>query len=664
MNTPQTSPRDLFARLRSHRLTATFALLATLSVGILAGSLLTRSVSGKEQTVDSSDARPLTIPNPVNLSNDFSKIAKAISPAVVNINTVTIPKQSANKRGNSRRNGPLQLNPPDNGSGGSRGGSDQGDMQDFFNRFFGGGGNDDGSDQGGGEREALGSGFIVDSRGYIITNNHVVDKADKICVEAIHRSRKLHRPRPSRARRRHQPETDIAVIKIDALRATFTVKLGNSDGAQVGDWVRLAIGGPFSLVRLSPQASSPPKNRSIQDAGGKDGGPSGQFQQLHPDRRRHQPRQRGRPAGRYGRTGHRHEHRDLHPVHGLAGCRVRHALQHHRQRLQHAHQPRAQGHPRLHRHPLPERPSPPPSAANTVSPTAVILRSMKVKSPANGPAAKAGLKPGDVIVTIDGKPVKDGDALVADISARKVGSTVQLGLLRDGAHQTRHRPASPIVRQTLRRQRQRQSDDRTPPPAQSDAGESKLGITVTAIAAAIAAKLGDQGRRHRSTASAPAPSPTSSTSTQGAVIVEINRHPITDEASYRAIVSALKSGDDVRLRQVRSTWSRRRLHQQLHRRRHPPLVTSTIRGAEVPIDGATQPKHLASAAAPIADSAPPGRRLPPRARGRAISCRRSGEDREAEAQSLRRRSNVRRPLRRMMAKKRNGPGFPRASPLT
>src|SRR3979411_2302702 len=98
MDTPNNTPPTLLERIRSRRLATTFLLLATLSVGILAGSVLTRNVSGKEQSgVNSSDARPLITPSPVALSNGFSQIVKQVGPAVVNINAEQLPNSSSNK---------------------------------------------------------------------------------------------------------------------------------------------------------------------------------------------------------------------------------------------------------------------------------------------------------------------------------------------------------------------------------------------------------------------------------------------------------------------------------------------------------------------------------------------------------------------------------------
>src|ERR1700678_3388241 len=132
MDTPINTRQTLLSRIRGHRLTTTFVLLATLSAGILVGSVLTRNVSGKEQAgVDSSDAKPLVIPSPVALSNGFSQIVKQVGPAVVNINTEELPKPSANRR---RRGGQRpQPNAPDSGDDNQP--QAPGDMQDFFNRF-------------------------------------------------------------------------------------------------------------------------------------------------------------------------------------------------------------------------------------------------------------------------------------------------------------------------------------------------------------------------------------------------------------------------------------------------------------------------------------------------------------------------------------------------
>ena len=135
MQAPGT-PNTFFARIQRHRLTSTFTLLGTLTVGILAGSVLTRDVGAAEQNVNSSDARPIVIPNPVTLSNGFSQIAKQVGPAVVNINTEEIPKKSANPHV-GRRN-PHGMPAPGGNGDDQQGGAGNGDMQDFLNRFFGG----------------------------------------------------------------------------------------------------------------------------------------------------------------------------------------------------------------------------------------------------------------------------------------------------------------------------------------------------------------------------------------------------------------------------------------------------------------------------------------------------------------------------------------------
>src|SRR5579863_10126503 len=145
----------------------TLTILATLSVGILIGTVISKGVRGQESKKSSEAAAPLTIPSPQQLSNQFSQIAKQLEPSVVNINTESTIKNPHRRRGAG----------PDEG--------DQNPFDDFFDRFFGGQGGQGG--QGGApgtlRERSLGSGVIVDSKGYIVTNRHVVEKADRIRVK-------------------------------------------------------------------------------------------------------------------------------------------------------------------------------------------------------------------------------------------------------------------------------------------------------------------------------------------------------------------------------------------------------------------------------------------------------------------------------------------------
>src|SRR5271155_497627 len=130
--------KPLLERLRASRLSSIFPILGTLSAGILIGSVAVHGVRGNETQTDSSDATPLKIPNPVTLSTTFTQIAKDVGPAVVNINTETLPQEDTHSRRRTPR-GATPAVPP--GGGDEDGDQDQGqgpdqNFQDFFNRFF------------------------------------------------------------------------------------------------------------------------------------------------------------------------------------------------------------------------------------------------------------------------------------------------------------------------------------------------------------------------------------------------------------------------------------------------------------------------------------------------------------------------------------------------
>ncbi len=527
---------SLLERFRTHRLTTTFILLATLSIGVLAGSVLTHGVSGKEQAADSSDAKPIVIPSPATLSNGFSQVVKQVGPAVVNISTESLPKQSPTRhprRGLQRQ--PQQQDP--NGGGDD---DQQNDMQDFFNRFFGGqgGGGDEEGGPGSGERRALGSGFIVDAKGYIITNNHVVDKADRIYVKLATDPDNPSDPgRPAKVIGVDK-DTDIAVVKIDAAEPLPTIKIGNSDGAQVGDWV-LAIGSPFGLSRTVSAGIISAKNRSIEEGPGPGNVAQNQFQRFIQTDAAINPGNSGGPlvdlagqvvgmntaiytqsAGSQGvgfampaNTIASVYNMLIGPDHKVTRGSIGITFQ--------ATQSSAVG------------------RVYGFASGGVMVASVT----SGGGAAKAGIKPGDVITSIDGKAIKDGDDLVGDISARQVGTSVKLGYLRGGAQNS----ASVVIgdRAKVYADLNRgNADDESGPSPENDAGQAKLGITVTALPPQVATRLSTKSGV-LITSVVPGSFAEDIGLGKGIVITEINKRPITDEASYRAIVSALKSHDDV-----------------------------------------------------------------------------------------------------------------------
>src|SRR4051794_33583648 len=251
-----TAPKSAFwEKIRAHRLGSSLLVLVTLAVGILIGTVISYGVRGQDKNNASADASPLTVPAPKQLSTTFSQISKQLEPAVVNINTESTIK-NPHRRTPGAPGGRGRVNPvPPQGPDDDQ---DQEDspFQDFFDRFFGGQGGPNGGDI---RQRSLGSGGIVGPKGYIITNRHVVDKADRIRV-------KLKDDPPGDLGHEAKvigvdEESDLAVIKIDINKTLPTAKLGNSDGVEVGDWA-LAIGSPFALENtvtagnISPQGGS------------------------------------------------------------------------------------------------------------------------------------------------------------------------------------------------------------------------------------------------------------------------------------------------------------------------------------------------------------------------------------------------------------------------
>lgn len=147
----------------------------------------------------------------------FSELAEKASPAVVNISTVKVVEVSERLK---RFFSPFKENDPFN---------------EFFKKFF------EGIPETKRKEQALGSGFIISEDGYIVTNNHVVAKADEITVILKGGKEKFKAKIIGT-----DPDTDLALLKIDAKEKLPYLEFGDSDKIRPGDWV-LAIGNPFGL---------------------------------------------------------------------------------------------------------------------------------------------------------------------------------------------------------------------------------------------------------------------------------------------------------------------------------------------------------------------------------------------------------------------------------
>lgn len=424
-----------------------------------------------------------TTPAPQGLP-DFVSLAKKLKPVVVNISTTQV-------------------------SGGAQGfGSPFGEEDpygDFWRRFFGGP-----IPRGPQRQKSLGSGFLIDRDGSILTNNHVVENAEKIVV-------KLADEREFEAKVvGKDTKTDIAVIKISA-KGNFSVPpLGDSDQLEVGEWV-MAIGNPFGLDNTITAGIVSAKGRHIgagpydnfiqTDASINPGNSGGPLLNL-----------RGEVVGIntaiFSRTG------------GNIGIGFAIPINLVKELL-----PQLKGKGKVTRGYL-------GVLIQKVTPD--IAESLGVEKPRgalvanvskDGPAERGGVKVGDVIVEFDGKEIKESNDLPIIVARTPVDKKVTLKVLRDKKDLTLTVAVGELKEEEV---------------VASTKEKGELGLTVQSVTPQIAESLGlDRAEGVVVSGVEPGSPGDQAGLRRGDVILEIDRKPVRSLANYRKAIGETKKGKGI-----------------------------------------------------------------------------------------------------------------------
>lgn len=324
-------------------------------------------------------------PEVIGFPKSFADLAEKVRPAVVNISTVTTVRVPG---------GPFHQ---------FFGPGEEGPFGDFFRKFFG---NIPDQEM---KQQSLGSGFIVDRDGYIITNNHVVAGAEEIKV-------KLADGREFKAKViGRDPKTDLALIKITTIFENLpTLGLGDSDAIRVGDWV-LAVGNPFGLEHTVTQGIISATGRVIG------AGPYDNFLQTDA------PINPGNSGGPL--VNLKGEVIGINTAIIAAGQGIGFAIPSNlAQRV--TSQIKATG--KVVRGSI---------GVSIQSMTPELAQALKIKEPhgalvsavvRGGPAEAAGIKRGDVVVSFDGKDIKDASSLPPIVADTSPGKTVDVAVIRNG----------------------------------------------------------------------------------------------------------------------------------------------------------------------------------------------------------------------------------------
>lgn len=521
---------SLLSKIKQPRLLSVMLLLITLVIGIVIGSILNTGVRADKQNPPvAPDATPLTVPAAEPASNEFSKLAKKLEPSVVYIESDYLPKPG------------VKRSHPGNGDDEDDEDTPQGQTQpqdpsDMLKKFFGGQQQQQQQpDPRSFRQEGTGTGFIVDRNGYILTNYHVVEKADRVKVK-INGDDNEYKGHVIG----YDQETDVAVLKIDAKRPLIPVHIGNSDSVEVGDWA-IAIGSPFGL-----QATV---TAGIVSATGRDL-PNTQFQHFLQTDAAINPGNSGGPllnirgevigintmiatqSGTYSGIGfalpsnmvakvYNDIIRDGRVVRGSIGIQW----------------------------------SKDGSQADTLQAFGLdhgVL--VEVVSP-TGPAGKAGLKPDDIVVALNNRPVKNGDELTDKVAELPIGSSAVLTVDRNGKKMDLNvnvEERTVVWKDRLQAAQLQPGTPAEPPKVPS--GHAEFGITIMRLTPKEKSDMSiTENVGVKVTEVDPGSLGDDLGMEEGDVILSINRNPVTSPDDVKKIGATLKPGQAVAVHVARSS---------------------------------------------------------------------------------------------------------------
>ena len=482
---------------------------ALAAVCVLTGIGIGAILAGR--TAAAQDQLQLAARGPDALSASFVEIARHVEPAVVNIDTLQATADIA-ESDNDDKTDKTPSNP----------------LYEMFRR------------QPPRPMRGVGSGFIIDAKGYIVTNNHVIEDASRITVSLLTGER--YRGKVIGVDR----ETDIALIKIEADRALPVMKFGDSNAVQVGDWV-LAIGSPFGLDQTVTAGIISKKERDSQaftsfqrflqtDAAINRGNSGGPLVNMHGEVIGVNS-QIATLNGDYNGIGFALPSNDAKYVceQLLVNGKVKRGylgvtLDSVKSEFARVYSlPDARG--------------------------AIIADIQEERDGEPTPAVKAGLHVNDIVVEFNGQPVQDAQDLIAKVAGTTVGQTVSLTFLRDVDGKLEKHSVSVALSE---RPEFGVSDATVTTKAKADTGKSnsaRLGLTLSELTPQLIADKRLNGVKglyiKEVDPNGLAADVRPNEVTVGEVITRINRVPVTSLAEFQRVIDSLKPGDAIVLNLAR-----------------------------------------------------------------------------------------------------------------